>query len=148
MATVILGNNEITDCAAALVIEGEEVFRLHDRQKDGQLVVDFNLRAADGTRLAKIAKNYPAFVAEGYERRSGIDWSEVVERGTGLIVARVDAPSLDAVRVVGVFCVKGFHVEITENGLLMGGLMLSNNGFKGLGKAIALRRGSFEIGSA
>ena len=32
---------------------------------------------------------YAAYVAKGFQHRSGINWSEVLERATGLIVARV-----------------------------------------------------------
>jgi rhodanese-related sulfurtransferase len=147
MATMILGDNEIIDCAAALVLEGHEVFRLRDRKKDGQLVVDFDLRAPDETRIAKVSKNYAAYVAKGFRHRSGINWSEVMERASGLIVARVDAPSLDAVRVVGLFCVNGYCVAISENGLIADGVTISRNTIKGFGKAIALKRG-FAIGLA
>ncbi len=148
MATMILGDNEIIDCAAALLLEGQEVFRLRDRGRDGQLVVDFDLRAPDETRIAKIVKNYPAYVAEGYERRSGLNWSEAVQTATGLIVARVDAPSLDAIRVVGLFCVNGYCLAITEDGLIADGVTISRNTMKGLKKAIALNRGSAMIGLA
>ena len=148
MATMILGDNEIIDCAPALVLEGQEVFRLRDREKDGQLVVDFDLRAPDETRIAKVSKNYAAYVAEGFQHRSGINWSEVVERATGGVVARVDAPSLDAVRVVGVFWVNGYYVEITKDGLIADGVQISRNTIKGFGKAIAMKRGSVMIGLA
>ncbi len=39
--TLMLGNNEIQNCDTALVVEGEEVFRLRERQHDGQLHVVF-----------------------------------------------------------------------------------------------------------
>jgi hypothetical protein len=146
MATMILGDNEIIDCDAALFLEGEEVLRLRDRLKDGQLVVDFDLRAENGTRIAKISKSYDAHVVEGYEHRRGPNWAEVVERSTGRIVARVDATSLDTVRVVGTFNVRGFKVVIAEDCLVSGGNVISRNTVNGLKRAIALRRGAAMIG--
>jgi hypothetical protein len=146
VATLILGDNEIIDCDAALFVEGEEVLRLRDRLTDGQLVVDFDLRAANGTRIAKISKSYNAHVVEGYEHRRGPNWAEVVERSTGRIVARVDAPSLDAVRMVGTFYVRGYNVVIAWDGLVAGGNIISGNTIKGFNRAIALRRGSVMIG--
>jgi len=146
MATVILGDNVITDCDDALVIEGEEVFRLHGRTKDGQLVVDFDLRAEDGTRIAKIGSNHVVHLAVGYTPRSGPGWSDVVEESTGRVVARVTAPFIDAVRMVGTCNVKGYHVEITEVGLVAGGSIITKNTIRGFKKAIALQRGSVMIG--
>ena len=54
--TIILGNNEITNCDAALVIEGEEVFRIREEENDA-LMIDCDIRDQDGNRIAKIARN-------------------------------------------------------------------------------------------
>jgi hypothetical protein len=148
MPTVILGDNVIIDCDAALILEGEEVFRLRERDGDGHLVVDFDLRAPDGSRIAKVAKNYVAYVAPGYEYRNCKGVAEVVERATGRVVARVEERARDTVAVTGTFNVNGYRVDITENGLRAGGVEISRNDIRGFRRAISLRRGSFTIGMA
>ncbi len=144
--TVLLGSNRIVDCDSALVVEGAEVFRLRERGKDGHLVVDFDLRDASGTRIAKIAKNYVAHAAPGYEfsNRKGI--SEVIETATGQVVARVEERGPDTIAVTGTFNVKGYTVQITSDSLVAGGVTMDGNEIRGFGKAIELKRGSFGIG--
>lgn len=41
---VNLGSNIITDCEAVLVVNGSEVFRLRERDSDGRLICDFDVR--------------------------------------------------------------------------------------------------------
>ncbi len=139
--TVLLGSNRIVDCDSALVVEGAEVFRLRERGKDGHLVVDFDLRDASGTRIAKIAKNYVAHAAPGYEfsNRKGI--SEVIETATGQVVARVEERGPDTIAVTGTFNVKGYTVQITSDSLVAGGVTMDGNEIRGFGKAIELKRG-------
>ena len=62
--TIILGNTEITNCDAALVIEGEEVFRIRE-EANGALMIDCDIRDQDGNRIAKIARNSVVFAADG-----------------------------------------------------------------------------------
>ena len=52
--TVILGNNEILNCDAALVVEDEEVFRVRE-DEHGALLIDCDIRNEAG-RIAKIAR--------------------------------------------------------------------------------------------
>src|SRR5215471_3543392 len=82
---VLLGTNRIIDCDAALVVEGEEVFRLREHNGDGNLVVDFDVRAADGSRIAKIAKNYVAYLAPDYEFRRRTGFAAVINETTGQV---------------------------------------------------------------
>ena len=144
--TVILGGNRIVGCAAALVVEGEEVFRLRERDENGQFVVDFDLRKQDDSRIAKISKNYVAYAAPGYENRNRRGVSEVVEAASGRVVARVEEKGLDTIVVTGTFNVKGYCVEISERELRAGGVTMTGNVIQGFGKAIELKRGSFGIG--
>jgi hypothetical protein len=144
--TVVLGTNRIVDCDAALVVEGEEVFRLREHDRDGNLVVDFDVRAADDTRIAKIAKNYVAYAAPGYEFHNRTGVAEVVEASTGRVVARVEAQGPDTVAITGMFHVKGYTVLAAPDGLVAGGAVISGNEIRGAGKAIALKRGSIGIG--
>ncbi len=144
--TVRLGTNVIINCDSALVVEGEEVFRLRERDRDGHLVVDFDLRAADGTRIAKIAKNYVAYGAPEYECRNRKGLSEVVEKATGRVVASVEETEPDTITVTGTFHVRGYTVTITEDALINGGVTMSGNVIQGFGKAIVLNRDSFGIG--
>ena len=96
--TLYLGDNEITDCQQALVVEGTEVFRLRDRTHDDQLVVDFDVRNQAGARLAKIAKNHVVYIAEHVESRSRPKLYEIVSRGDvlasvegGVVGAQLDS---------------------------------------------------------
>ena len=146
--TLVLGNNRIVNCDAVLVVEDEEVFRLRERDKDGNLVVDFDLRALDGTRIAKVAKNYVAYAAPGYAVRNRTGVAEVINETTGEVVARIEAQGPDTVTVVGTFHVKGHTVKITPTYLDTGGVTMSGNEIHGSGKAIALKRGSTGIGAA
>jgi hypothetical protein len=91
---MILGDNEIIDCDPALFLEGEEVLRLRDRLEDRQLVVDFTLRAENGTRIAKISKSYDAHVVEGYEHRRVPNWERLWREVRGaLLRASMQRPS-------------------------------------------------------
>lgn len=72
--------------------------------------------------------------------------SEVVEDATGKQIARVEELSPGKVKVAGFFSVKGYEVEITDNGLKAGNVTISGNIIQGLGKAIELKRGSCAIG--
>jgi hypothetical protein len=144
--TVLLGSNRIIHCDAALVVEGEEVFRLHEHTRDGNLVVDFDVRAADGARIAKIAQNHVTHLAPDYEfrRRTGV--AEVINKTTGHVIARAEQRESETVAITGVFHVNGYAVLITPNYLKASGVTTAGNEIRGYGKAIALTRGSTEIG--
>jgi hypothetical protein len=144
--TVLLGNNRIIDCDAALVVEDVEVFRLREHDRDGNLVVDFDVRAADGTLIAKIARNYVAHVADGYEYRNQKPVAEVIETETGLVVARVAQQGSDTVAITGTFHVNGYPVLIVPDRLVADGVELSGSEIRGYGKAVVLRRGFIGIG--
>jgi hypothetical protein len=118
--TLVLGKNEIRECKVAIVIKGEEVFRIRQRDTDGNLVVDFDVRAADGTPIARVWKNYVDYVAPGYEFRTQRGVVQVVDTTAGTAVARVQALSPTHFRVTGRFCAKGYTVEITDDVLRAG----------------------------
>ncbi len=145
--TVILGDNEIQNCDAALVVEGEEVFRLRERQHDGQLVVDFDLRDEGENRLAKIAKNHVVYCAPGLVPRSLPGKYEVLREETGEVLAAVEEVSPGTVRLTGTFCVRGWKVEASTSGVRIGGLFLSGNKIVGCGNAIVLGRAKAGIGA-
>lgn len=144
--TLVLGDNEVANCDAAIVVEGVEVFRLRDRERDGKLIVDFDLREPDGKRIAKIAKNYVASAAEGYEHQNRTGISEVVETETGRAVARVEELAPRRVKVTGTFCVEGLTVQITDTGILLGTNRISGCRITGFGKAIQFDRKHLAIG--
>lgn len=144
---LLLGDNKITDCEAALVIDGEEVFRLRNQDRDGQLIVDFDLRAADDSRIAKFAKNHAPYVHQDYEYRHLPRVSEVVEKSTGRVVGRVEQVWLRCLKLTGVFHVNGAKYEINENGILdASDNLISGCTIEGSGKAVALSRDSMSIG--
>lgn len=144
--TLVLGDNEVIDGEAAIVVEGENVFRLRERQYDGTLVVDFDLRAEDESRIAAITGNYVHYVAEGYEYRNRKGVAEVIEKATGRVVAQVREIAPDRLKVIGKFWVKGYNIDISEDGLVAGGLTMSGNRIQGFGKAIEFGRGHIGIG--
>ena len=143
--TLYLGDNEITDCQQALVVEGTEVFRLRERTHDDQLVVDFDVRNQAGARLAKIAKNHVVYIAEHVESRSRPKLYEIVSRGD--VLASVEEVSPTTVRVMGRFWVDGLEVVITKSGLRVGSKRISGCQFFGSRKAIVLTKDTITLGS-
>lgn len=143
---VFLGSNEINDCEAALVVNGEEVFRFRERESDGRMVCDFDVRDKDGNRLAKISKNNvvhvaPGFVVEHQPRVSNIKNSD------GEIIACVEEIAIDIIKVQGSFCINGHTVVINSETLISGGVTMAGNKISGYKKAIAIEPNSFAIGS-
>lgn len=108
---------------------------------------DFDLRAPNGDRIAKIAKNYVAYAAPGYAYRNQRGRSEVVETATGRVVAKVEEVAQDTILVIGTFHVRGYTVEATPQGLILpGNNTISRSTVQGFGKAIELKKGSIGIG--
>ncbi len=88
--TVILGNNEITNCDAALVIEGEEVFRIREEENDA-LMIDCDIRDQDGNRIAKIVRNSVVFAANGFRAQLAPGQpAEVIRKATGEVMAKIE----------------------------------------------------------
>ena len=147
--TLTLGNNDIIDCDSALLIEGEEVFRL--REDEGRLQVDCDLLNDKGQRLAKIVRNTPIVVAPGFRAhiRPG-EPTEVTHEATGHLIARFERKGPRHVKITGVFCANGYAVTLAENGLFSndGRLAMQNNAVRGFGTAISLSRGASGIGFA
>jgi hypothetical protein len=143
--TLILGNNDISNCDAALVIEGEEVFRVRD--DEGILLIDCDMLDDKGERVAKIVRNTPILVADGFRAhiKPG-EPTEVVHVASGQIAARFERKGPRHVKISGVFCVKGYCVFMDETGLSTNdAFMVSNNGISGFGTAISMRRGQIGI---
>lgn len=145
--TLILGDNEIRDCDAALVVEGEEVCRLRERQHDGQFVVDFDLRDGEEKRLAKIAKNHVVFCAPELVLCSKPGEYGVFRKDTGETLALVEELSPGRLRLTGLFYIKGWRVHATTSGVTIGGLTLSRNTITGSRRAIVLNKNSTAIGA-
>jgi len=145
--TLILEDNTITDCDAALVVEGEEEFRLRERQHDGQFVVDFDLRDENENRLAKIAKNHAVYCAPDLELRSKPGQYGVFRKDGGEALALVEELSANRLRLTGCFNIKGWRVVATTGGVTIGGVTLSRNTIAGCRKAIVLGKGRIGIGA-
>lgn len=144
--TLLIGNNEIVDCDAALEIEGAEVFRLRDREHDGQLVVDFDLRDAAGNRIAKISKNHVVHVSEGFEVQSQPRLYRVIRKDTGDVYASVEEVSPRTLKLTGKFHANGLSVLIDDSKIVKGNTTISHNTIKGFDTAVELRRDSLAIG--
>jgi hypothetical protein len=145
--TLILGNSTITNCETALVVEGEEVFRLRERQHDGQFVVDFDLRDEKENRLAKIAKNHVVYCAPELELRSKPGQYGVFRKDCGEALALVEELSPGTLRLTGSFYIRGWRVNATTSGLTIGGVTFSRNTITGGRKAIVLSKSSIAFGA-
>ena len=89
------------------------MFRLRDRKKDGQLVVDFDLRALT-RRGSRRFEDYAAYVAK-VSGTGAASTGRRSSRGHRLIVARVDARPR-CLRVVGLFCVTATASRLARTG--------------------------------
>ncbi len=142
---VNIGSNIIQDCQAVLIVNDVEVFRLRDRESDGRLICDFDVRDEQGNRLAKIAMNNVVFAAPNYEIRHLPRESSLVDQD-GNIIVRVIETSLDEIFITGDFWIKGHHVLITDNELISSGVTMKGNRIMGFNKAISLKPNAFSIG--
>ena len=142
---VILGNNTIENCDAALVVNGTEVFRLRSRDSDGTLICDFDVRDRDGARIAKIAKNNVVYKANGCEVHN-LPKESYIQDANGKVLARVQEIGIYEIRITGEFWVDGHHVLISDDALVSDGFILSGNTISGFGKAISIEPNSFSIG--
>lgn len=142
-----LGTNTIEDCDAAIVADGVEIFRFRNRDNDGKLVVDFDVRGSDGKLLFKIAKNQIVSNPSNYEYHSLPDESYVTD-SDGKKVVHVIEHTSGHIEVIGDFYVGNHHISITKDALSMGGVLMTGNKISGFNKAIVLNSGSFAIGSS
>lgn len=153
--TLVLGNCEIKDCEAALVVTGSqkkklEVFRLREREEDGTLIVDFDVRDKDGKLLTKVFKNHVTHAEPGYRFTNSQGCAEVVEEATGKPIVRVEALSLRVVRVTGVFCFDGvfFHLSEDDGIRFPNGNILDRCVIENCGAAIVLSHGQILVGAS
>lgn len=142
-----MGGNVISDCDAALVVNGLEVFRFHHRHHEGRLVCDFELRDEDGELVAKIANDRVVHAAEGY-RKHDLPHECYIESPTGRVLARVREEGEDELSIWGDFWVDGHRVLIGDDAIESGGISISGLVIAGYGKAIALGPHSATIGTA
>ena len=114
----------------------------------GQLIVDFDLRDASGTRIAKIAKNHVVHTSPEFEVESRPSLYRGVHKTSRQPYATVQEISPDTLKVTGVFCVNGFLVSVGDRETTVGGMTLSGNRISGFGTAIELRRNQLGIAFA
>jgi hypothetical protein len=145
--TVTLGNNDIVNCDAALMIEGEEVFCL--REEEGRLLVDCDVLNAKGVRLAKVVRNTPIVVAPGFRVhiKPG-EPTQVVSEMSGRVLASFERKGPRHVKISGVFCVNGYCVFIDETAVRTSdpSFRFSLTTVHGCGTALSLKRGQVELG--
>ena len=128
----ILGDNKFVGCNGILCLDGEEVFRLRERDGDGQLTADFEIRTEAGELVAKVAKNNIVYAREGLIVRHGPNFSEVYDPSSGESVAKAEELSSGAIRVTGSFTARGLRVVITEAGMVLNDKsLISGNSFYG-----------------
>lgn len=148
--TVILGGNTMINCSAVLVINGIEVFRLRERTGDGQLTVDFEIRDENENLKAKVTKNNIIFPNDGkYAIYQGKKHSTLIEKSSGIEIAKVTKISQNTISVTGIFCINGDKVIATDDQLILprGNIMVHST-FSGFGKAIEITDGKIILGSS
>ena len=139
--TIVLGNTEITNCDAALVIEGEEVFRIRE-EENGALMIDCDIRDQDGNRIAKIDRNSVVFAAVGFRAQLAPGQpAEVIRKATGEVMAKIERLGQRKIKVAGSFWVDGIGVVAKRDGLFVGPTLISKKPFRGWGTPIKLGRG-------
>ena len=143
---VLLGSNLIKDCDAALFVNGAEVFRFREGAADGQLICDFDVRDVTNNRIARIAKNQVVHVAQGFTYEAKANYSAVHSNG-GEVIAKIERVDTNTLKIMGTFHVDGHTIVVTDQSLQSGGVTMSGNVISGFGKAIAIDKGSFAIGS-
>jgi len=144
--TVILGNTEITNCDAALVLEGEEVFRIRE-EENGALMIDCDIRDQEGNRIAKIAQSSVVFTADGFRAQLAPGQpAEVIRKATGEVMAKIERLGQRKIKVAGSFWVDGIGVVAKRDGLFVGPTLISKNTFRGWGTPIKLGRGQAGLG--
>jgi hypothetical protein len=132
--TLILGNNEVTNCAAALRLDGEEVFRIRENAETGEFLIDCDLRNQQSQRIAKIARNAVPYVADGYQARVGPRQpTEVIHEASGQVVGRIQRLAPRRIKVTGCFCVNGYWTLATEEAVFLPGDVVIANNLQGLG---------------
>lgn len=99
---LLLGTNQISNCGAALVIDGVDVFRLRSSETDNQILVDFDIYGQDRTRLARVAKNQVVYAAEGYATSATSSSCEVTGP-SGEVLARVEKVAPGWLKINGIF---------------------------------------------
>ena len=144
--TMILGGNEITHVDAALVLENEEVCRVREDDA-GRLLIDCDLKDKQGQRIAKIAKNTPVFVADGY-RASIIpgEPSEVIRTVDEQVVSRIERLGPRKISVTGTFNVGGVFIAATPHGIYTSNGVIRGNTISGFGTGIWLQKNDLIIG--
>lgn len=145
---VYLGGAKITNTASVLVVQGIEVFRLRDRDGQGNIRIDLDLRGPRGKRICRVVDNQATFLAPGYAFEADGAFCAVYDDATGLPVASAEALTSKAVQLLGTFWVENFPVVLSETGLTLGETGLPAQQVRGRGTAILLRRGAQEVGFA
>ena len=110
---LLLGTNQISNCGAALIIDGVDVFRLRSSETDSQLLVDFDIHGQDGTRLIRVAKNQIVYAAPGYAVSATAASCEVTAP-SGEIVAKVVRLAPTWLKLNGIFWSHGTRLAITD----------------------------------
>lgn len=143
--TMILGGNEINNVDAALVLEKEEVCRV--REDDAGRLIDCDLKDKQGQRIAKLAKNTPVFVADGY-RASVIpgEPSEVIRTEDEQVVSRIERLGPCKISVTGTFNVGGVFIAATPDGIYTSDGVIRDNTISGFATGIWLQKNSLIIG--
>ncbi len=147
--TLILGTNVISNCHPVLIIEGEEVLRVREDDRE-QLLLDCDMRGPDGDRVAKFVSNTAIVVGSAFTARIRPDAYEVIAKTSGQVVASVVRIRPRTVRITGAFCVDDCFIRVSDLGIHVGRtrFLIEGNVIDGLGMAPYFDRDSTAIGGA
>ena len=145
---VYLGGMKVTGCASVLVIQGVEVFRLRDRDKDNAIRIDLDVRGAQGRRIAGVNDNRVTFLAPGYAFENEGSFCAVYEAKSLEPVVSVEGLSSKSVQLLGTLWVDSFKVMLREDSLGLDGTALAARPVIGRGTAILLKKNSPQVGFA
>jgi hypothetical protein len=146
--TVVLGNFEITNCKAVLIVDGIEIFRLRERAGDGQLVADFEIRNQNNKLLFKFAKNNVVHAKKGYKIINKPYSSEVINEVTGRIKAKAEEIAPCKIRITGTFNINNFNIVMTDDFLEINTNRFYGGGVVGCGKGIVLGNEGIGVASS
>lgn len=133
-----LGGMKVANCASVLVVQGVEVFRLRDRDRENNIRVDLDVRGPAG-RLAKVTDNNARFLAPGYRFVAHGPECSVVHEASGEDIVRVESLSSKSTRILGTFWADGLRVAIGEDAVAIGEAVIPAQQVRGTGTAVLLR---------
>jgi len=144
---VYLGGVKVSGCLSVLVAQGVEIFRLRGRDRANRIKLDLQVDGEDGARIAKIENGAAIFVAPGYSFED-LGNACAITREDGTAIVAVESLSSKSIQIIGTLWIGNYSIDMTAEGLALGGISLGVKEVRGPGTAIVLRGKKAEIGFA